>query len=95
MQLPCGICKGRLGEIHYDEPSDSMHPLSFVIDEIIPVSRWKEFGYPSAEAVANDWNNLQPAHYCCNAMKSNKTSVELAKMPKKITRFAKASDGDW
>ena len=31
---PCGICKGRLGPIHYDEPSDSKHPLSFVIDEI-------------------------------------------------------------
>ena len=45
MRCPCGICKGRLGEIHYDEPSDYQHPLSFVIDEIIPVSKWKEFGY--------------------------------------------------
>ena len=34
MDAPCGICKGRLGPIHYDEPSDSKHPLSFVIDEI-------------------------------------------------------------
>ena len=39
----CGICRGRLGPIHYDEPSDSNHPLSFVIDEIKPVSRWREF----------------------------------------------------
>ena len=69
---PCGICKGRLGPIHYDEPSDSKHPLSFVIDEIKPVSRWKEFGYVSKEAAAQDWNNLQAAHYCCNAVKSNK-----------------------
>ena len=41
MAAPCGICKGRLGPIHYDEPSDSAHPLSFVIDEVRPVSRWK------------------------------------------------------
>lgn len=38
----CGICKGALGPIHYDEPSDHKHPLSFVIDEIKPVSRWQE-----------------------------------------------------
>ena len=42
---PCGICGGRLGPIHYDEPSDARHPLSFVVDEIKPVSRWREFGY--------------------------------------------------
>ena len=29
----CGICRGRLGPIHYDEPSDPQHPLSFVVDE--------------------------------------------------------------
>lgn len=69
---PCGICHGRLGPIHYDEPSDSKHPLSFVIDEIKPISRWREFGYASKEAAAQDWNNLQAAHYCCNAEKSNK-----------------------
>lgn len=44
MDAPCGICKGRFGRIHYEEPSDAQHPLSFVIDEIHPVSRWKEFG---------------------------------------------------
>ena len=38
---PCGICKGALGPIHYDEPSDAQHPLSFVVDEILPVSRWQ------------------------------------------------------
>lgn len=46
MGCECGICKGRFGPIHYDEPSDSAHPLSFVVDEIHPVSRWREFGYP-------------------------------------------------
>lgn len=87
----CGICRGRLGPIHYDEPSDAQHPLSFVVDEIIPVSRWREFGYDSPEAVAQDWNNLQPAHYCCNAAKSNKVGFVVGSAGKKeITK-----DGDW
>ena len=91
MGLPCAIC-GK--PIHYDEPSDSKHPLSFVIDEKLPVSRWREFGYDSPEAAANDWNNLQPAHYICNQIKSNKVgAVELNQtmMQKKII----VSDGEW
>lgn len=73
MDAPCGICKGRLGAIHYDEPSDAKHPLSFVIDEIKPVSKWQQYGYSSPAAAAQDWGNLQAAHYCCNAQKSNRT----------------------
>lgn len=88
---PCGICKGRLGPIHYDEPSDAQHPLSFVVDEIRPVSRWREFGYPSPEAAAQDWNNLQAAHYWCNLMKSNKVPEDRPKR----TVLRNASDGDW
>ena len=87
----CAICCGRLGPIHYDEPSDAQHPLSFVIDEIRPVSRWREFGYPSARAAAEDASNLQAAHYCCNAAKSNKTSFTLAGAAK----LKPVSDGDW
>ena len=85
MGLPCAICGG---EIHYDEPSDHKHPLSFVVDEIRPVSRWKEFGYGSPEEAAQDWNNLQAVHWCCNAKKSNKVNFRLT--PKK-----NKSDGDW
>lgn len=88
MGAPCGICKGKLGPIHYDEPSDYLHPLSFVIDEIKPVSRWKEFGYASPEAAAQDWNNLQASHYCCNAAKGSRTEL---KPLKKIL----VSDGQW
>ena len=66
---PCGICHGRLGPIHYEEPSDAAHPMSFVIDEIKPVSKWRQFGYASPRAAAEDWGNLQPAHYFCNAQK--------------------------
>lgn len=93
MGAECGICKGRLGEIHYNEPSNSSFPLSFVIDEIHPVSRWKEFGYSSKEAAAQDWNNLQAAHYICNAKKSNKTMIELNQAPRKI--MVNVPDGNW
>ena len=91
LDAPCGICRGRLGPIHYDEPSDSKHPLSFVIDEIKPVSRWKEFGYPSPEAAAQDWDNLQAAHYCCNQAKSNHVSE------KRVNRIAEPvkTSGKW
>lgn len=80
MDAPCGICGGRLGPIHYDEPSDAKHPLSFVIDEIRPVSKWKQFGYPSPQAAARDWNNLQAAHYCCNQSKGAKVGYTAVKM---------------
>lgn len=89
MGAPCGICKGRLGEIHYDEPSDAQHPLSFVIDEIKPVSRWNEFGYSSARQCAEDWSNLQAAHWICNSRKSNKTSYGVITI-KNVTQ-----DGAW
>lgn len=92
MGLPCGICGGKLGPIHYDEPSDAQHPLSFVVDEIKPVSRWKEFGYESPAAAAQDWDNLQPAHWVCNQRKSNKIIVrEVGQALKTIN----ISDGEW
>ena len=79
MDAPCGICGGRLGPIHYDEPSDAQHPLSFVIDERIPVSKWRQYGYDSPRAVAEDWQNLQAAHYCCNQAKGAKVGfVKIA-----------------
>lgn len=92
MAGPCGICRGRLGPIHYDEPSDAAHPLSFVIDEIKPVSKWKLFGYSSPEEAAQDWNNLQPAHWCCNQAKKDKIIVNGDRCPIVIVNN---SDGDW
>lgn len=88
---PCGICGGRLGPIHYDEPSDAKHPLSFVIDEIKPISKWRQFGYGSPEEAARDWDNLQAAHYCCNAKKGNKTEQKRVD----IVRHINIPDGDW
>lgn len=92
MAAPCGICGGRLGEIHYNEPSDSKHPLSFVIDEIRPVSKWKMFGYESPMAAAQDWNNLQAAHYICNQKKSDKILNETGK---NTVYKVNISDGEW
>ena len=89
--MPCGICGGRLGPIHYDEPSNHLHPLSFVVDEIKPVSKWRQFGYPSPEAAAQDWDNLQAAHWICNQAKGNK----VGNPEKKEKYFVNLSDGDW
>ena len=88
MGAPCGICQGRLGPIRYDHPSDPSHPLSFVIDEIRPISRWREFGYSSREEAARDWGNLQAAHYCCNQQKGNK--IQPVKIQRPIIL-----DGKW
>lgn len=91
MDAPCGICNGRLGPIHYDEPSDSNHPLSFVIDEIKPISRYKEFGYSSKREAAEDWNNLQAAHFICNQKKGAKIKTDKHF----IRTVVNVSDGEW
>lgn len=90
MGLPCHLC-GR--PIHYDEPSDAQHPLSFVIDEIVPVSRFREGGYSSPEAAADDWNNLAPAHYICNSKRGNKMPCDMAKV--RCEKQINLPDGDW
>ena len=109
MGCECGICHGRFGPIHYDEPSDSRHPLSFVIDEIRPVSKWRQFGYPSPEAAAQDWNNVQAAHYYCNALKADRltntggpfldfetgSKTDAKADTKNIKKAINISDGDW
>ena len=92
MEAPCGICRGRLGRIRYEEPSDADHPLSFVIDEIHPVSKWREFGYPSPSAAAKDFSNLQAAHRCCNAMKGAKVDFQF---PSNARHHSIIADGNW
>ena len=90
----CGICKGRFGPIRYVDPSDHRHPFSFVVDEIIPVSKYWLGGYRSASEAAADFNNLQPAHYICNLMKSNKTSAEHEKT-QPLVRKKDPPGGEW
>lgn len=97
MNCECGICHGRFGPIHYDEPSDAKHPLSFVIDEIHPISKWKQYGYQSPAAAAQDWDNVQAAHYYCNSVKSNHTGLDLSKnvQTEKIKAKLNVTDGEW
>lgn len=90
----CGICRGRLGPIHWDEPSDSMHPLSFVVDEIHPVSRWRQYGYSSPTEAALDWNNVQAAHYICNLQKGARDGWVSGKNVQKKEQN-NILDGDW
>ncbi len=91
MGLPCAIC-GR--PIDYSAPSDAFHPLSYVLDEIHPVSRYREFGYSSATEAALDPNNVQPCHYACNLRKSNKTMNELINA-NRVKQIICLPDGKW
>jgi 5-methylcytosine-specific restriction endonuclease McrA len=85
---PCHIC-GK--PIHYDEPSDSKHPWSFVVDEIVPCSRYREGGYGSPEEACRDVSNLAPAHYYCNNMKSNHMPGDRVRAERRIN----LPDGTW
>lgn len=68
---PCALC----GQpIDYSLPYGD--PMSFEVDEIIPVSRFQEGGYSSAKACALDINNCQPTHRICNLRKGNKLQLD-------------------
>lgn len=103
--MPCGICGQpidySLGYIK--DPLTGkrrMHPMAFVIDEIIPVSRWREGGYKSPEACALDISNQRPAHYICNARRGNGMSnhgcahIVIGAPCSGKTTFAKANAAD-
>ena len=92
MRCECAICHGALGPIDYDAPSDYKHPLSFVVDEIVPVSKYQLGGYNSRREAAEDWNNLQAAHYICNEKKSN--ALDKAQYVV-VTGAQDIQDGDW
>lgn len=77
MGCECGICHGARGPIRYDEPSDAQHPYSFVLDEIHPVKLWRQYGYDSPTAAATDPDNVQAAHWCCNAEKGARDDWHL------------------
>lgn len=66
MGLPCGICGG---PIDYSLPAG--HPMSYELDEIVPVSRWREGGYSSPQQAALDPRNVRPAHRLCNQKRGN------------------------
>ena len=77
---PCWIC-GReidlsLTSTRRADGRTVPHPQRFELDEDKPVSRWREFGYPSPTAAALDPDNVGPSHRLCNQRKGNKTLEE-------------------
>ena len=74
--MPCAIC----GQpIDYSAPyrlrDGSINPYSYVVDEIVPVSKG---GDPL------DIRNCQPAHYRCNAKRGDRMISEPQKMGEEI-----------
>ena len=76
----CWICRlaGKSGVIDYSLRFP--HPYSFVIDELVPVSKYWLGGYATPEAAALDYNNLAAAHKCCNEWRGNKTVDEVKRL---------------
>lgn len=68
-QEPCHICGM---PIDYSLPA--RHPLSFEMDEVIPVSRLPK---EQRKAAACDPANVRPAHRICNEHRGNKLMNEL------------------
>lgn len=68
------------------------HPMSFEVDEIVPVSRYWEGGYASAEQCALDFGNTRPAHRrrICNQRRGNKPA-----RPKTSKRTGLPTSRDW
>lgn len=67
-QNTCGICGKPI-----DRKLKAPHPLSPVVDHIIPV---KKGGHPSS------MDNLQLAHWTCNRQKSDKLFVQKQEQTK-------------
>lgn len=79
-QRECWICKafGRPAAIDYSLPA--RHPLSFELDELVPVSKFWLGNYSSPEQCALDYNNNAATHRCCNNWRKNKTVEEVMKL---------------
>ncbi len=90
---PCWICvlAGKPGTIDYSLRFP--HPYSFVVDELVPVSKYWLGGYQSAEQAALDYRNLAAAHKCCNEWRGNKTVDEVKRLIA-ATRSGDASSKD-
>ena len=54
------------------------HPMSFVVDEVVPVSRYREGGFDSAAQAATTFENTRPAHWICNARRGDGTRSKPA-----------------
>ena len=83
---PCGIC-GKPIDYSLGYITDPVtgkrrpHPMSFVVDEICPVSKWREGGFSSAMEAATTFSNTRPAHYSCNARRGDGTKQKKVARP--------------
>ena len=80
--LPCGICGRPIDYTltNYTDPRDGKvkrHPLSFEVDEIVPISKGGS---------ATDMSNLRPVHRICNQRRGNGTSAKAKRMAQKDDR---------
>lgn len=98
---PCAIC-GQPIDVHapqwYVDPRDGKRkraPWSCECDEIVPVSRWFEGGYPSPEACALDRNNVQPVHRICNQRRGNKRGGGVKPSGKALRTIEGNTSRDW
>lgn len=109
LQLPCAICGRKIDyslPYYFTDEAGRKHVnmWAFVIDEKIPISKWKEAGYSSPAEASNTWENLQPAHAICNAKKGNKINFSLkdtcnmqaqARGQRQTKKKNIALDGEW
>ena len=79
MGLPCALCGA---PIDYSLPAGD--PLSFEVDEIVPVS----LGGNELE-----WSNLQPAHRLCNQRKGNRIGFTCSPPTAEDAAAARAGKG--
>ena len=91
----CWICRafGRDDRIDYDLPAG--HPGAFEVDELIPVSRYLEAGYPSKQACALDYNNVDATHRACNEWRGRKTVAQVLALAGKQRRQAGGLPQPW
>lgn len=88
-QRDCWICRafGRPARIDYDLPH--MHPMSFVVDELIPVSKG---GSPL------NYHNVDAAHRRCNGWRGNKsveTVLKIARSERVKQQMFKQPFNEW
>ena len=86
---PCALC-GKpidysLGMVTTPDGKRRPHPMSFVVDEIVPVSKG---GSPI------DMENTQAAHWICNARKGNRTNLRRFEGAKDARAIPRPFD-DW
>lgn len=88
MGLPCHLCHQPIDYslTTYVDPKDGRvkrHPLSFELDELVPVSKG---GDPL------DIENVAPAHRICNQRRGNRS---MPQKPREATRDPLPTSRDW